>query len=176
MVQNWEIKGNFIAKNGWLLSIAGCQIKDNFILFRFWIYLWVHKPIHEQFNDSRSINRDCNLNWRFIRPFSDFSKPGLNRWVSGSSMKMLWQTTESSKKPMFRTCNVRDACYLSYFSRHIQKYLILWNKFSANYGLKPSFTHNLSNSFFLHLLSSWIKLAPIWFCSSQVPWLQSTYI
>lgn len=67
-----------------------------------WIYLWVHKPIHEQFNHSRSINRDCNLNRRFIRPFSDFSKPGLKRWVSGSSMKMLWQTTESSKKPMFR--------------------------------------------------------------------------
>lgn len=140
MVQNWKSRTILLPR---MVDYYQLQVvKSRTISYcSGWIYLWVHKPIHEQFNHSRSINRDCNLNRRFIRPFSDFSKPGLKRWVSGSSMKMLWQTTESSKKPMFRTCNVRDACYLSYFSRHIQKYLILWNKFSANYGLKPSFTH-----------------------------------
>ena len=35
----------------------------------------VHKPLHDQFQNGRSINRDRNFHRRFISPFSDFTKP-----------------------------------------------------------------------------------------------------
>lgn len=48
--------------------------------------LWIHKPFHYQFQNSRSINSDSHLDWGFIRPLCNFSKP-----VSSWNGKMKWK-------------------------------------------------------------------------------------